>query len=234
MPLVPVEHSLERALERCPLAGPWGAFSPLDITGCLLWLDAADTNTITEALGSVSQWDDKSGQGNHATQETGALQPTTGVNTLNGRNVLRFVEDNQLDIPKPSGVEDVFVIYKTTDLVYLHFTDTPSHASVMAHSGSSVTAITANFGSPTFKLNGVSQSWSNRGDVFTALDNQSNCLLMKGVDLSSWSSTINLCNYGSGYSITGDIAEVIFYNRSLSAAEETSIFDYAASKWGAV
>lgn len=39
-------------------------FSPTSITGCLLWLDAQDPSTITHSSGSVSQWDDKSGN-NH-------------------------------------------------------------------------------------------------------------------------------------------------------------------------
>ena len=34
-----------------------------------LWLDAKDESTITESGGAVSQWDDKSGNDNHAVQE---------------------------------------------------------------------------------------------------------------------------------------------------------------------
>ena len=55
-----------------------------------LWLDAADTDTITEAAGFVSQWDDKSGNGNHFTQAVGTAQPTTGTRKINGLNVLGF------------------------------------------------------------------------------------------------------------------------------------------------
>jgi hypothetical protein len=55
-----------------------------------LWLDAADTATITESGGAVSQWDDKSGNGYNVTQGTGAAQPTTGSTTQNGLNVLSF------------------------------------------------------------------------------------------------------------------------------------------------
>jgi len=40
-----------------------------------LWLDASDYSTITESGGSVSQWADKSGSDNHATQATGSRQP---------------------------------------------------------------------------------------------------------------------------------------------------------------
>jgi len=55
-----------------------------------LWLDAADTSTITESGGLVSQWDDKSGNGRNVVQATGANQPTTGTNTQNGLNVITF------------------------------------------------------------------------------------------------------------------------------------------------
>ena len=34
----------------------------------LLWLDADDNTTITHSSNAVSQWNDKSGNGNHATQ----------------------------------------------------------------------------------------------------------------------------------------------------------------------
>jgi len=50
-----------------------------------LWLDAADASTITESGGSVSQWDDKSGNNHHVIQATPVAQPTysaTGFNSL--------------------------------------------------------------------------------------------------------------------------------------------------------
>ena len=53
--------------------------TPLDIPfrfGPTLWLDASDASTITESGNKVSQWSDKSGNGNDATQATGSLQPT--------------------------------------------------------------------------------------------------------------------------------------------------------------
>jgi len=64
-------------------------FSPNQITTSL-WLDAADASTITEAAGLVSQWDDKSGNSNDATQGTGASQPLTGSRSINGLNGLDF------------------------------------------------------------------------------------------------------------------------------------------------
>jgi len=50
------------------------AWTPLELSPAL-WLDASDASTITESGGLVSQWDDKSGNGRHVEQLTGASQP---------------------------------------------------------------------------------------------------------------------------------------------------------------
>ncbi len=58
-----------------------------------LWLDAADTSTVTTVSGAVSQWNDKSGNGRNATQATSTRRPTYTSSGLNGKNVLTFVDD---------------------------------------------------------------------------------------------------------------------------------------------
>jgi hypothetical protein len=46
-------------------------FSPSSITGCILWLDGADSTTVSFSSGTtVSQWTDKSGLSNHALSST--------------------------------------------------------------------------------------------------------------------------------------------------------------------
>ena len=57
------------------------AFTPASLSGLTLWYDPSDAATITESGGAVSQVDDKSGNDYHATQATGASQPTTGTRT---------------------------------------------------------------------------------------------------------------------------------------------------------
>jgi hypothetical protein len=73
-------------------------FGALNFTPALLrpvaWYDAADTATITESSGAVSQWNDKSGNGYNILQATGANQPTTGTRTQNNRNVIDFDGSN--------------------------------------------------------------------------------------------------------------------------------------------
>lgn len=64
-------------------------FSP-KVFGCQLWLNARDSSSITSSAGKVSQWNDLSGFGTNSTQGTGASQPSTGVNNINGNNVITF------------------------------------------------------------------------------------------------------------------------------------------------
>lgn len=52
------------------------SFSPSDIAGLQLWLDASDANTITEDANGVSQWDDKSGNGYDVSQSDNSLKPS--------------------------------------------------------------------------------------------------------------------------------------------------------------
>lgn len=72
-------------------AGGGGAsWSPLSLPNLVAWWDASDPATITAAGGAVSQWNDKSGNGNHVAQGTAGSEPTTGTRVINGRNALDF------------------------------------------------------------------------------------------------------------------------------------------------
>jgi hypothetical protein len=67
-----------------------------------LWLDAADASTVTTVSGAVSQWNDKSGTGNHAVNATPASQPTYQATGFNGLPALSFdATDDFLGISSP-------------------------------------------------------------------------------------------------------------------------------------
>ena len=72
------------------LLRPRENFTPRSIAGLALWLDGADANSVTLNGSTVSQWNDKSGNGRHATQATAASQPTFTANARNGRSALTF------------------------------------------------------------------------------------------------------------------------------------------------
>lgn len=62
-------------------------FDPRSISGLALWLDPTDTTSYTIATG-VSEWRDKSGNGNHFTQSVGNNQPTLA--TIGGKTAFNF------------------------------------------------------------------------------------------------------------------------------------------------
>jgi len=72
-----------------------------------VWFDASDASTITESSGSVSQWDNKGTNANFV-QATSADQPSTGIDTLNGLNVISF------------AVGDLMEAGTNTDWGFLH------------------------------------------------------------------------------------------------------------------
>ena len=65
----------------------YNLWTPAEITTAL-WLDAADTSTVTTVNGAVSQWNDKSGNGRNAAQGTSSSRPTYTTNALNNKSVL--------------------------------------------------------------------------------------------------------------------------------------------------
>lgn len=90
-----------------------------------IWLDAADTATITSSgsPAKVSQWNDKSVNARHVTQATAASQPTTGATTQNGLNILDFDGGDSLQASTASnwvflhdGVAPYarYIVYKNT------------------------------------------------------------------------------------------------------------------------
>lgn len=69
-------------------AAPASTFTPLTLSP-QVWLDAADSSSITASGGLVTGWADKSGNANHMTA-AGSARPTTGATTQNSLNVLDF------------------------------------------------------------------------------------------------------------------------------------------------
>lgn len=66
---------------------------PTDATGLVAWYDAASPSLITESGGSVSAWNDKSGNGHHLSQSTAGSRPTYDAAGNGGRGNMSFADD---------------------------------------------------------------------------------------------------------------------------------------------
>ena len=88
------------------LSGDFGAaiqWLPSEIS-VALWLDASDASSFTLSGSSVSQWNDKSGNNNHAVQGTGGKQPTYSANDVDfdGGDIMSINNDPFNGFQNPS------------------------------------------------------------------------------------------------------------------------------------
>ena len=72
---------------------------PATLSSLKLWLDASDGASITHSSNAVSQWNDKSGNNNHATQSSADHKPTYSDSGMSGKAGLDF-DNDKLSIPE--------------------------------------------------------------------------------------------------------------------------------------
>lgn len=82
-----------------PVTGLIGgaAWTPANIEGLSLWLDANDASTITLNGSTVSQWDDKSGNGYNVSNANASTQPDYLTTGFNGKPTLQVTGGDFLD-----------------------------------------------------------------------------------------------------------------------------------------
>jgi hypothetical protein len=219
-------------------------WTPAQLPGLSLWLDADDASTITLNGSTVSQWNDKSGNARNASQATAANQPTRTLNGLGGRTVLTF-----------DGVND-----------FLNATLTLTNFSVGIVGTLTVnTAIIyypLGFGTP---LSGGSNGVSVGGTNFTqraALNGATSLLTNETVTLNSPylitahaqtgnrlisfngqtpatdtnSQSISAVRIGQRsdnfWPYAGPIGEIVITNTALSTTDRQRLEGYLAWKWG--
>lgn len=142
-------YPLTRSRSRNRFFGAAQAWTPAQLGSTLsLWLDAEDTATITLNGSTVSQWDDKSGAGNHVSQATATAQPLYQAAGFNGKPCCDF--DNVDDFLGNSSVTN---LTNTGDLffaaVFQMRAGAGSYRPVIGHSNASLT--TAPSGSPVLQ-----------------------------------------------------------------------------------
>ncbi len=207
------------------------------------WWDAADESTITESGGDVSQWDDKSGNDRHAAQGSGSQQPSYGVGTLNGLNLVTFdgVSNRKLEVGGPAmTARDYFMVFNSdagatfiNDDVILF----SSSLGVSMKGGQTTSFMEAN--TPTFGgayrlaqwyLDGSAGSlW--RQDLAALVDFKTYSI--DGQDVSFAATDWLIGGASSGIqSWCGNIAEMIVIATDTSTADRQKIEGYLSWKWG--
>ena len=79
------------------------SWTPARLSNLSLWLDAADASTITLNGSTVSQWNDKSGNGRNISQAVASQQPTWNATGLNSKPTLVFDGSDDILLNQNAG-----------------------------------------------------------------------------------------------------------------------------------
>lgn len=227
-----------------------GGFDPNSISGLELWLDAADTVTITGHPGAVSQWDDKSDNGFDVTQGTGSAQPNSGTNTLNSLNVIDTDGSDTMLIP--SGINFVGAGPNTRFALCRRASEDASNDNIASVTQGGPARISLQYSSTSGRISFVHNVSNNL--IFSNGNTNTNFQVIMGrrsgttqalaVDGGTEVTDTNAAdvtgitdrdlfalNQVTSF-LTGDMAEFLLYSQSLSTGEISEIVDiYMTEKW---
>ena len=223
-------------------------FTPLNVPGCALWLDGADSSSASMTLSgsSITAWKDKSGNG---VSFTIGGTPTLSNAAYNGRSSVYFNGSTNF-------YNTTFNLNLINHSFFIVVTETSGgNAGVLIFHNISAGTYDFNatngleFDSPEFGVEGnyANQPYSNLtygiyGD--TATSSTSNLILYKNgtsvvtkTGLTAQTSTglvIGSRVYPSNYMIymTGYVSEVLVYSTALTNAQRQQVEGYLAWKWG--
>ncbi len=214
------------------------AWTPALLTSITAGWDFSDTSKITSSSNLVSDVAPTVGSA-HLVQATGTKQPTTNVNTLNGKNVLKFDGTSDymtasftaltqpttlLFVLNITTVASIDVVHDSNDGSHRHQTWTGSSAWNM-FAGSVVSPGSASTGAQQVVVvyNGASSALYVGGTQVGSAVNPGSAT-MGGLTLGSTNGT------GSNF-YSGDMGEFYIMNAAISGAERTSWNTYCA-RWG--
>ena len=237
-------YYLGRVLPSTPL------FTPTSIPGLTLWLDGADSSTFTFSSGTtISQWRDKS---SNALTGTAALGPVLSSNAQNGLSAVSLNSTNGSrvdytnDVLKPGSNQiHMFAVTKinnanagvmSTEIAnfggYALFRDTNTmNLRVITTSGSRNIS-SANSTAATQLLTG---SWDR--SVLRLFVNGTQTASSTVIDSGSLTDVANNLRIGalvgfSGYSLDGQVMEIVLCLATLSESQRQIVEGYLAWKWG--
>jgi autotransporter-associated beta strand protein len=216
------------------------------VADAALWLDAAANHSISLSGTTVTSWADRSGNGRDASPA--ATGPQSLANPLaNDHNVLRFANNNALnvDLSFLAGSEyTIFALEGRTGTGNHYFLGTNSANSTnnALHIGyRNNTQYTLaqysndlNYNLPAFSGQDF-RIWANQLDFSSG-----HAIYLDGSLAASNANTAPLTGaangrVGNGFLAgqwyNGDIAEILIFDRSLSAAERQQVEAYLATKW---
>jgi hypothetical protein len=222
-------------------------FVPTDIYGCAFWLDGSDTSSMTFSGSSITQWNDKSGNGHHATVASGKTAgtysseykavdfpaSTTGYVTSYPAGAYQetmFVVANN---PSPSGNNNIVIGGQLgARSLGFGYSGTNGSTTAVAYLNNEVAWLaTTDADSYTPGTTAIVTGYVDYNDTYISIN---------GGAFSSWygsgftngtTTYLGVDTTTSAYYFVGKVMEVIFYNSILDATQTAQVNTYLQQKW---
>lgn len=215
-------------------------FDPTLIAGCQLWFQAEAITGLGDG-DPVLTWSDGSGGGHHAAQTQASRQPTFRTGVINGRPVVRFdgTDSMSLSLSEASTAHTFFFVI---DLAALG-----GHGNFLFDSQSGRLTLDAAKNASPHHVRWRDSSWRNIDDGVAGLqlltwifEGTTGEVFRNGASLGT--GTYNLTSLGgttalgSNYTgnqnrFEGDMAEAIYYNHALAAADRQQVEQYLSNRY---
>ena len=232
-------------------------FTPKSISNITLWLDGSDSSASSMTLVSdthVSVWKDKSGNGYDFSQNSDSLRPILVPNNINGLSTVQAITTDKkmnnttLSVPYNSPWSFVLVtkMHEETDQNWPYIfsfkaSGTNQGIGFMTHNtmGLIASGHSSYFkgwytGYTTYYTAGSRKAiltWDGSSTWTNLIDGTARAMTGDSSNENNSVSQLFFCDVG-GQRMGGSIAELIVYNKVLTAGDITNLNSYILSKWG--
>ena len=226
-------------------------FSPTQLSGCSLWLDAADSNTVLRSGSNVTQWNDKSGNGRNGTANGTVFYANSaigGLNTISFTSVTNSYIRGNIRITGTTFTCFAVATLSSTSkndsrilslgVVGSNDYSSAAYSAAIVRTGSTNTFYTYRNNNGTSSL---AVTYSVPFLICALYDGSTKSLFINSLGTSNSSTgTFNISNYQIGSSFTeeatlnygGFIGEEIVFSNALTTAQRQQVEGYLAWKWG--
>jgi hypothetical protein len=217
---------------------------PTQISGCQLWLDAADRTTLTFSGTDVIRWTDKTSN-RYTFSNSGTIRTTT----LNARNVIAMDVGQEMltsSFPWRTRFTQFFVLSGNSGFLFSSWSGS-FYRNLMYTGNGPYYLIGGGFGAYLSNTSGVlhtqnsyyilTSGYNGGSNIIPFAQNGSNRtgILYSGIPQSDTTYTDATYINGNAEATTwgsNNVAELIHYNESLSQTQSQQVEGYLAWKWG--
>lgn len=215
------------------------------------WFDADDISTITLNSNNVSQWNDKSGNGRHASQSEATNQPAYTPNGLKGRTVLTFGGNDFFSISSfiENRIISVMAVASSNNTLANHYiidesnnnsyggglslrfinTEVSSQVRFWGQDALPITDSPNTVPTGAASILGGVENTSERNTYLNGVASET---------VTPGTSSRSAANLRIGHSsllggfLDGTIAEIVLVSAAISKADRQRIEGYLSHKWG--